>query len=134
MPPKKITAPGAAALQPLDTNQETLSPGGSKPEEKGHKSNIPGGGGVGPRDQGHGNHPSTSAKEKRRRLLGWPIFKARSMKLLRKCASLLKTTKTEGPKHRELRQEGLFNEDGWYDNFNHDTFTFDDASPLAAEL
>jgi hypothetical protein len=36
--------------------------------------------------------------------------------------------------HRELRQEGLFNEDGWYDDFNHDTFTFDDASPLAAEL
>jgi hypothetical protein len=25
MLPKKITAPGAAALQPLDTNQETLS-------------------------------------------------------------------------------------------------------------
>jgi hypothetical protein len=63
MPPKKITAPGAAALQPLDTNQETLSQGGSKPEDKGHKSNILGGG-VGPRDQGHGNHPSTSAKEK----------------------------------------------------------------------
>ena len=38
------------------------------------------------------------------------------------------------PQHRELRQEGLFNEDGWYDDFNHDTFTFDDASPLAAKL
>jgi hypothetical protein len=38
------------------------------------------------------------------------------------------------PQHRDLRQEGLFNEDGWYDDFNHDTFTFDDASPLAAEL
>jgi hypothetical protein len=38
------------------------------------------------------------------------------------------------PQHRELRQEGLFNEDGWYDDFNHDTFTFDDVSPLAAEL
>jgi hypothetical protein len=38
------------------------------------------------------------------------------------------------PQYRELRQEGLFNEDGWYDDFNHDTFTFDDASPLAAEL
>jgi hypothetical protein len=38
------------------------------------------------------------------------------------------------PQHRELRQEGLFNEDGLYDDFNHDTFTFDDASPLAAEL
>jgi hypothetical protein len=38
------------------------------------------------------------------------------------------------PQHRELNQEGIFNEDGWYDDFNHDTFTFDDASPLAAEL
>jgi hypothetical protein len=31
------------------------------------------------------------------------------------------------PQHRELRQEGLFNEAGWYDDFNHDAFTFDDA-------
>jgi hypothetical protein len=38
------------------------------------------------------------------------------------------------PQHRELRQEGIFNEDGWYDDFSHDTFTFDDASPLAAKL
>jgi hypothetical protein len=38
------------------------------------------------------------------------------------------------PQHRELHQEGLFNNDGWYDDFNHDTFTFDDVSPLAAEL
>jgi hypothetical protein len=38
------------------------------------------------------------------------------------------------PQYKELRQEGLFNEDGWYDDFNHDTFTFDDASPLAGEL
>jgi hypothetical protein len=38
------------------------------------------------------------------------------------------------PQHRELHQEGLFNNDGWYDDFNHDTFTFDDAFPLAAEL
>jgi hypothetical protein len=38
------------------------------------------------------------------------------------------------PQHRELRQEGLFNENAWYDDFNHDAFTFDDASPLAAEL
>jgi hypothetical protein len=34
------------------------------------------------------------------------------------------------PQHSELRQEGLFNEDGWYDDFNHDAFTFDDTSPL----
>jgi hypothetical protein len=38
------------------------------------------------------------------------------------------------PQHKELHQESLFNEEGWYDDFNHDAFTFDDASPLAAEL
>jgi hypothetical protein len=38
------------------------------------------------------------------------------------------------PQHRELHQEGLFDDEGWYDDFNHGTFTFDDASPLAAEL
>jgi hypothetical protein len=38
------------------------------------------------------------------------------------------------PQHRELHQEGLFDDDGWYDDSNHGTFTFDYASPLAAEL
>jgi hypothetical protein len=38
------------------------------------------------------------------------------------------------PQHRELRQEVSFNEDEWYDDFSHGSFTFDDASPLAAEL
>jgi hypothetical protein len=36
-------------------------------------------------------------KGKRRRWLDWLIFKGRSMKLLRKCVSSLKMTKTEGP-------------------------------------
>jgi hypothetical protein len=47
---------------------------------------------------------------------------------------LVQDEQNRRPQHRDLRQEGIFNEDGWYDNFNHDTFTFDDASPLAAEL
>jgi hypothetical protein len=38
------------------------------------------------------------------------------------------------PQHRELRQESSFNEDEWYDNFHHRSFTFDDASPVAAKL
>jgi hypothetical protein len=38
------------------------------------------------------------------------------------------------PQHRELRQESSFNEDEWYDDFHHCSFTFDDASLLAAEL
>jgi hypothetical protein len=62
MPPKKITALGAT-LQPLDTNQERLSLS-PKPKEKGHQPNTSGGG-VGPGDQEHGDHPPTRAKEKR---------------------------------------------------------------------
>jgi hypothetical protein len=38
------------------------------------------------------------------------------------------------PQHRELRQESSFNEDEWYDDFHHGSFSFDYASPLAAEL
>jgi hypothetical protein len=38
------------------------------------------------------------------------------------------------PQHRELRQENSYNDDEWYDDFHHGNFTFDDASPLAAEL
>ena len=38
------------------------------------------------------------------------------------------------PQHRVLRQEIPIKEDEWYDDFHHGNFTFDDASPLAAEL
>ena len=38
------------------------------------------------------------------------------------------------PQHRELHQEGLFNEDGWYDDFNHDTFTFESMSLLTVSI
>jgi hypothetical protein len=38
------------------------------------------------------------------------------------------------PQHRELRHESPINIDEWYNDFHHDNFAFDDASPLAAEL
>jgi hypothetical protein len=38
------------------------------------------------------------------------------------------------PQHRELRQEGSFNEDEWYDDFNHGTFTFDDALSSSSRI
>jgi hypothetical protein len=38
------------------------------------------------------------------------------------------------PQHRELHQDDPINEDEWYDDFHHGNFTFDNASPLAAEL
>jgi hypothetical protein len=97
MPSKKITAPGAAALQPLDTNQETLSLS-ERLEARRERPPVQ-----------HFRRRSwtkrsetwkssiNKCKGKRRRWLGWPIFKGESMKLLRKCVILLKMTKTEGP-------------------------------------
>jgi hypothetical protein len=38
------------------------------------------------------------------------------------------------PQHRELHQEGLFDDNGWYEDFHHGNFAFDDVSPLSAEL
>ena len=38
------------------------------------------------------------------------------------------------PQHRELHQEGFYNKDEWYEDFHHGNFSFDDASPLSAEL
>jgi hypothetical protein len=34
----------------------------------------------------------------------------------------------------ELRQESPINDDEWYNDLHHGNFSFDDASPLAAEL
>jgi hypothetical protein len=72
----------------------SFSPRSSKSEEEGHQSNTPGGG-IGPRDQGHGNHPSTSTKEEGEDGVAGCI--GRSTKLLKKCAILLKMNKIEGP-------------------------------------
>jgi hypothetical protein len=85
---------------------DSLSPRGSKPEEKGHQSNMA-----------------------RLAYLQRKIDEATE-----EVCHLAQDEQDRRPQHRELFQEGLFNEDGWYDDFNHDTFSFDDASPLAAEL
>jgi hypothetical protein len=135
MPPKKITAPGAAALQPLDTNQEILSLREARSQKRKATSptlqeeeldqEI--------RDMEIIHQQVQRKKEKMARLanLQRKIDEASSTMEVRQLAQV---DQDRRPQHRELRQEGLFNEDGWYDDFSHDTFTFDDASPLAAEL
>jgi hypothetical protein len=133
MPPKKITAPGAAALQPLDTNQEILSLREARSQKRKATS------------------PTLQEEELDQEIRDIEIIHQQVQRKKEKMARLAdlqrKIDKATGevhhlvqdeqdrrPQHRELRQEGLFNEDGWYDDFSHDTFTFDDASPLAAEL
>jgi hypothetical protein len=133
MPPKKITAPGAAALQPLDTNQETLSLREARSQkrkatsptfqEKELDQEI--------KDMEIIHQQVQTKKEKMARLAD---LQRKIDEATEEVRQLAQDDQDRRPQHRELHQEGLFNKDGWYDDFSHDTFTFDDASPLAAEL
>jgi hypothetical protein len=132
MPPKKITAPGAA-LKPLDTNQDTLSLRETRSQKRKAAS------------------PTLQDEELDQKIKDLEIIHQQVQRKKEKMARLADLPKkideaTEEvrhltqddherrPQYRELRQEGAFNEDEWYDDFNHGTFAFDDASPLAAEL
>jgi hypothetical protein len=132
MPPKKITAPGAA-LQPLDTNQDTLSLREARSQKRKATS------------------PTLQEEELDQEIRDLEIIHLQVQRKNEKMARLADLQKkidkaTEEmchltqddhdrrPQHRELCQEGSFNEDEWYDDFNHGSFTFDDSSPLAAEL
>jgi hypothetical protein len=92
MPPKKITALGAT-LQPLDTNQERLSLSETKrerpPAQHFRRRSWT-------RRSRTWRSSTNTCKGKKRRWLGWPTFRGRSMKLLRKCIILLKMIMTEG--------------------------------------
>jgi hypothetical protein len=132
MPPKKVTAPGAA-LQPLDTNQDTLSLREARSQKRKATS------------------PTLQEEELDQEIRDLEIIHQQVQRKKEKMAWLADLQKkideaTEEvrhltqddhdrrPQHRELHQEGSFNKYEWYDDFNHGTFAFDDAFPLAAEL
>jgi hypothetical protein len=133
MPPKKVSATGATALQPLDPNQETLSLWEAWSQKRKATS---------PTlqeeelDQEIRNmemlHQQVQRKKEK---MDWLADLQRQIdEATEEVRHLAQDKQERRPQHRELHQEGFFNKDGWYDDFNHDTFTFDDASPLAAEL
>jgi hypothetical protein len=132
MPSKKASATGAAALQPLDPNQETLYLREARHQKRKATSptlqeeldqEI--------RDMEIIHQQVQIKKEKMAQLAD---LQRKIDEATKEVRHLAQDEQDRRPEHRELRQEGLFNEDGWYDDFNHDAFTFDDASPLAAEL
>jgi hypothetical protein len=131
MPPKKVSVLGDAALQPLDPNQETLSLRETRSQKRKATSPTPQEDEL---DQEIRNmemlHQQVQKKEKMARLADLQRQIDEATKEVR---HLAQDEQDRRPQHRELHQEGLFNDDGWYDDFNHDTFTFDDSSPLAAE-
>jgi hypothetical protein len=132
MPQKKASAPGAAALRPLDPNQETLSLREARSQKRKATSptlqeeldqEI--------RNMEIINQQVQRKKEKMARLAD---LQRQIDEATEEVRQLVQDEQDRRPQHRGLHQEGLFNDDGWYNDFNHDTFTFDDASPLVAEL
>jgi hypothetical protein len=131
MPPKNVSAPGAAALQPLDPNQETLSLQEARSQKRKATS---------PTlqeeelDQEIRNMEiiHQQVQRKKEKMVRLADLQRQIDKATEEVRHLAQDEQDRRPQYRELHQEGLFNEDGWYDDFNHDTFTFDDASPLAA--
>jgi hypothetical protein len=133
MPPKKASATGAAALQPLDPNQETLSLREARSQKRKATSPTPQEDEL---DQEIRNMEMLhqQVQKKKEKMARLADLQRQIDEATEEVRHLAQDEQDQRPQPRELHQEGLFNDDGWYDDFNHDTFTFDDASPLAAEL
>jgi hypothetical protein len=133
MPPKKVLALGAAALQPLDPNQETLSLREARSQKRKATSPTPQEDKL---DQEIRNMEMLhqQVQRKKEKMARIADLQRKIDEATEEVCHLAQDEQERRPQHRELHQEGLFDDDGWYDDFNHGTFTFDDASPLAAEL
>jgi hypothetical protein len=131
MPLKKASAIGATALQPLDPNQETLSLRVARSQKRKATSPTPQEDEL---DQEIRNMEMLhqQVQKKKENMARLADFQRQIDEATEEVRHLAQDEQARRPQHRELHQEGLFNDDGWYDDFNHDTFTFDDASPLAA--
>jgi hypothetical protein len=132
MPPKRTTVPGAA-LQPLDTNQDTLSLREARSQKRKatsptlHEEEL---------DQEIWDLVAIhqQVQRKKEKMLRLADLQKRIDKAAEKMHHLTQEDQELRPQHREFRQESPTNEDEWYDDFHHGNFAFDDASPLAAEL
>jgi hypothetical protein len=132
MPPKKTTAPGAA-LQPLDTNQETLSLREARSQKRKATSPTPQEEDL---DQEIRDLEAIHQRvqRKREKMLRLTDHQKKIDEAAEEMCHLTQVDQDRRPQHRELRQEIPINDDEWYDDFHHGNFAFDDASSLAAEL
>jgi hypothetical protein len=132
MPPKKATMSGAA-LQPLDTNQDALSLREARSQKRKatsptlHEEQL---------DQEIRDLEAVhqQVQRKKEKMLRLADLQKKIDEAPEEIRHLTQDDQDRRPQHRELRQESPINEDECYDDFHHGKFTFDDASPLAAEL
>jgi hypothetical protein len=121
MPPKKASAPGATALQPLDPNQETLSLREAQSQKRKATSptlleeDL---------DQEIRNMEliHQQVQRKKDKMARLADLQRQIDEATEEVRHLAQVEQDRRPQHRELHQEGLFNDDGWYDDFNRDTF------------
>jgi hypothetical protein len=130
MLPKKTAALGAA-LQPLDTNQETIREAKSQkrkatsptPQEEELDQEI--------RDL---EAIHQQVQKKRKKMLRLADLQRKIDEATEEMRHLTQDDQDRRPHHRELRQENPYNDHEWCGDFHHGNFAFDDASPLAGEL
>jgi hypothetical protein len=130
MSPKKTVGPGAA-LQPLYVNQEMLREAriqkrkatNPTPQEEELDQEI--------RDL---EAIHQQVEKKREKMLRHTDLQKKIDEAAEEMCHLTKEDQDRSPHHRELRQENSYNDDEWYGDFHHGNFSFDDASPLVAEL
>jgi hypothetical protein len=132
MPPKKAIALGAA-LQPLDTNQETLSLREAQNQKR--KATSP----TSQEEELDQDIRDLEAihqqvQRKREKMLQLAELQRKIDEAAEEMHHITQDNQGRRPQQIELRQESPTNDDGWYDDFCHGNFAFDDASPLAAEL
>jgi hypothetical protein len=124
--------PGAA-LQPMDTNQETLSLREARSQKRKATSPTPQEEELDLeiRDLEAIHQQVQRKKEKMLRLAD---LQRKINEAAEEMRHLTQDDQDRRPQHRELRQVNPINDDEWYDDFHHGNFAFDDASPSAAEL
>jgi hypothetical protein len=130
MPPKKTTVPGAA-LQPLDTNQETLREARSQKR----KATSP----THQKEELDQEIRDLEAihqhvQRKREKMLRLTDLQKKIEEAAEEICHLTQDDQDRRPQHRELCQDSSINDDEWYGDFHHGNFAFDEVSPLAVEL
>jgi hypothetical protein len=118
----------AAGPEPGDP----FSSRGPKPEEEGHQSNTQ----EDELDQEIRNMEMLhqQVQKKKEKMARLADLQRQIDEATEEVRHLTQDEQNRRPQHRELHQEGFFNEDDWYEDFHHGNFAFDDASPLSAEL
>ena len=121
MPPNKASATGAAALQPLDPNQETLSLREARSPKRKATSPTPQEDELDQeiRDMEMLHQQVQRKKEKMARLAD---LQRQIDEASEEVRHLTQDEQNRRPQHRELHQEGFFNKDDWYENFHISDF------------